>query len=71
LGSTRKKKERALEKKMNEWRCGEEEEKKEAGCSGSQFRVFNVIKTTSSDKLQVPDKQQKPIVILEDKSPNS
>jgi hypothetical protein len=53
LDSTRKKKEKAPEKKMNERRCGEEEEKKEAGCSGSQFRVFNVIKTTSFDKLQV------------------
>jgi hypothetical protein len=41
LGSTRKNKERALEKKGR--RHGEEEEKEEAGCSGSQFRVSNII----------------------------
>ena len=42
LGSTRKNKERALEKKGR--RHGEEEEEKEeAGCSGSQNRLSNII----------------------------
>ena len=35
------------------------------------LRLRGPIKTISSDKLQVPDKQQKPTVMLEDKSPNS
>jgi hypothetical protein len=34
------------------------------------LRLRGPIRTTSSDKLQVLDKQQKPTVILEDKSPN-
>jgi hypothetical protein len=33
--------------------------------------IMATIKTTSLDKLQVPDKQQKPTVITEDKSPTS
>ena len=40
LGNKGKKKEGAEKKKA--WRSGEEEEKKEAGCSGSQPRVFNI-----------------------------
>ncbi len=37
----------------------------------SAFVTMAPIKTTSFDKSQVTDKQQKPTVILVDKSPNS
>jgi hypothetical protein len=35
------------------------------------LRLRGPIRTTSLDKLQVPDKQQKPTMIIEDKSPNN
>ena len=41
-------------------------------CNSHSNKIYLFcIKTTSLDKLQVPDKQQKPTMITEDKSPNS